>query len=85
MVIIMVIIINHSRASCHTKIFSEILYQLVSIPFKSERIKSNEKYCPYVCIKIMYVRVNNLLGHGGLMDRMDCQLLMMAFTSFHYR
>lgn len=24
-------------------------------------------------------------GHGGLMDRMDCQLLMMAFTSFHYR
>lgn len=24
-------------------------------------------------------------GHGGLMDRMDCQLLMLAFTSFHYR
>lgn len=24
-------------------------------------------------------------GHGGLMDRMDCQLIMMAFTSFHYR
>lgn len=24
-------------------------------------------------------------GHGGMMDRMDCQLLMMAFTSFHYR
>jgi phosphatidate cytidylyltransferase len=23
-------------------------------------------------------------GHGGMMDRMDCQLLMMAFTSFHY-
>ena len=24
-------------------------------------------------------------GHGGMMDRMDCQLLMMAFTAFHYR
>lgn len=24
-------------------------------------------------------------GHGGMMDRMDCQLLMMGFTSFHYR
>ena len=23
-------------------------------------------------------------GHGGMMDRMDCQLLMMGFTSFHY-
>jgi phosphatidate cytidylyltransferase len=23
-------------------------------------------------------------GHGGMMDRMDCQLMMMAFTSFHY-
>jgi phosphatidate cytidylyltransferase len=23
-------------------------------------------------------------GHGGLMDRMDCQLLMMGFTSFHF-
>ncbi len=24
-------------------------------------------------------------GHGGMMDRMDCQLLMMTFTSFHYK
>jgi len=24
-------------------------------------------------------------GHGGMMDRMDCQLFMMAFTSFHYQ
>lgn len=24
-----------------------------------------------------------LPGHGGLMDRMDCQLVMMAFTTFH--
>lgn len=24
-------------------------------------------------------------GHGGMMDRMDCQLLMLGFTSFHYR
>ena len=23
-------------------------------------------------------------GHGGMMDRMDCQMIMMAFTSFHY-
>jgi len=23
-------------------------------------------------------------GHGGLMDRMDCQLLMLAFTTVHY-
>lgn len=23
-------------------------------------------------------------GHGGMMDRMDCQLLMMCFTSFHF-
>jgi phosphatidate cytidylyltransferase len=25
-----------------------------------------------------------LPGHGGLMDRMDCQLMILAFTSFHY-
>ena len=23
-------------------------------------------------------------GHGGMMDRMDCQLLMMGFTSFYF-
>jgi phosphatidate cytidylyltransferase len=23
-------------------------------------------------------------GHGGMMDRMDCQLLMLAFTWVHY-
>jgi phosphatidate cytidylyltransferase len=23
-------------------------------------------------------------GHGGMMDRMDCQLLMMTFNSFYY-
>lgn len=23
-------------------------------------------------------------GHGGMMDRMDCQLLMITFTSFYY-
>ena len=23
-------------------------------------------------------------GHGGMMDRMDCQLLMIFFTSFYY-
>jgi phosphatidate cytidylyltransferase len=26
-----------------------------------------------------------IAGHGGLMDRMDCQLLMLAFTAFHYK
>ena len=26
-----------------------------------------------------------LPGHGGMMDRMDCHLFMMAFTSFHYK
>ena len=26
-----------------------------------------------------------IAGHGGLMDRMDCQLMMLAFTAFHYR
>ena len=25
------------------------------------------------------------IGHGGLMDRMDCILLMIFFTSFYYR
>jgi predicted CDP-diglyceride synthetase/phosphatidate cytidylyltransferase len=24
-------------------------------------------------------------GHGGLMDRMDCQLIMMTFTFVHYK
>ncbi len=24
-------------------------------------------------------------GHGGVMDRMDCQLLMITFSSFYYR
>jgi phosphatidate cytidylyltransferase len=24
-------------------------------------------------------------GHGGMMDRMDCQLLMMAFNSYYFR
>jgi phosphatidate cytidylyltransferase len=24
-------------------------------------------------------------GHGGMMDRMDCHLFMMAYTSFHYK
>lgn len=24
-------------------------------------------------------------GHGGMMDRMDCQLFMMGFTSFHHQ
>ena len=28
---------------------------------------------------------NFMPGHGGMMDRMDCQLFMMAFTSFHYQ
>jgi phosphatidate cytidylyltransferase len=26
-----------------------------------------------------------LPGHGGMMDRMDCQLLMLCFSSFHYK
>lgn len=26
-----------------------------------------------------------LPGHGGMMDRMDCMLLMIFFASFHYR
>lgn len=26
-----------------------------------------------------------LPGHGGVMDRMDCQIFMLGFTAFHYR
>ena len=25
-----------------------------------------------------------MAGHGGMMDRMDCQLLMITFNTFYY-
>ena len=32
----------------------------------------------------IYIIIFICTGHGGMMDRMDCQLLMMAFTAFHH-